>query len=92
MSDVYHCWVLSGKYGVLQPVPRDRRGSRCNVIGITVYYACAGLCIGTPMEARRRSSLSSHSRAIQSLMARQKAAERSSLKIAGAPWRALQMV
>ena len=47
--------------------------------------------MGTTMEARNLSSLSSHSLLIQSLIARQNAAERSSEKMAGEPCRTLQI-
>jgi len=53
--------------------------------------ASSGFCIGTTIEARSRSSRSSHSRAIQSLIARAKAAPMSSLNSACAPYRQLQM-
>jgi len=91
MSEVYHSPMLRGKHVMLHLVRRGRGGSRCSVFRIRAYCASGRLCIGTTMEARRRSSLSSHSLAIQSLMARQKAAARASLKIAGAPCRTLQM-
>ncbi|MBN8907281.1 MAG: Asp-tRNA(Asn)/Glu-tRNA(Gln) amidotransferase subunit GatA [Rhodospirillales bacterium] len=51
----------------------------------------SGLCIGITMEARRRGSRSSHSAAIQSLIARHSAAERSSPKMTCAPCRQFRM-
>ncbi len=51
----------------------------------------SGLCIGTTIDARNRGSRSSHSFATQSLIARQNAADKSSLKIACAPCKTLQI-
>ena len=53
--------------------------------------ARSGEWMGTTMEARSRGSRSSHSLASQLLIARHRAAERSSLIIICAPWMTLQM-